>query len=205
MLIRAYMTHGHMQADTDPLQLYETYKHFETFAQKFKIAQASINNLLDYKTYGFTEADLDREFYIDAPELAGLLSKKKNWRLRELIDCYNNAYCGKIGVEYMHIQDRDICNWIRNKFEGLQFEQLSPEKRKLNYERLVWANEFQMFIANIFNTKKRFGLEGCESFIPGLKMSFDSLVEAGVSKVIIGMPHRGRLNVLANVVRKPLE
>jgi 2-oxoglutarate dehydrogenase E1 component len=60
-------------------------------------------------------------------------------------------------------------------------------------------------LANKFNTYKRFGLEGCESFIPGLKMAFDSFVEAGVKKVIIGMPHRGRLNVLGNVVRKPLE
>jgi 2-oxoglutarate dehydrogenase E1 component len=73
MLIRAYMTHGHMLADIDPLQLYETYKHFPTYAAKFKIPQVYLENLLDYKTYGFTEADLEREFYIDAPELAGLL------------------------------------------------------------------------------------------------------------------------------------
>jgi 2-oxoglutarate dehydrogenase E1 component len=70
---------------------------------------------------------------------------------------------------------------------------------------MLWADELQNFLANKFNTMKRFGLEGCESFIPGLKSSFDALVEAGVSKVIIGMPHRGRINVLANVVRKPLE
>lgn len=108
-----------MIADIDPLKLYETYKHFSTFAEKFKIPQVSLNSLLDYKTYGFTESDLDRDFYIDAPELAGLLGKKKNWKLRELIDSYKKAYCGKIGVEYMHIADRDVCNWIRDKFEGL--------------------------------------------------------------------------------------
>lgn len=67
MLIRAYMTHGHMKADIDPLQLYETYKHFPAFAHKFKIPQAQVENLLDYRTYGFTEHDLDREFYVDAP------------------------------------------------------------------------------------------------------------------------------------------
>jgi len=76
---------------------------FETFAQKFKVPQSSLSNLLDYKAYGFTESDLDRDFYIDAPELSGLLRKRKNWKLRELIDSYKNAYCGKIGVEYMHI------------------------------------------------------------------------------------------------------
>jgi len=160
---------------------------------------------LDHKTYGFTEADLDREVYVDVPELAGLLSRKKNWKLRELIDSLKNAYCGKIGVEFMHIMSREQCNWIRDKFEGLQFETAPKESRILNYDRLVWADEFQKFLANKFNTTKRFGVEGCESFIVGLKVAFDSLVDSGVSKVIIGMPHRGRMNVLANVVRKPLE
>lgn len=75
----------------------------------------------------------------------------------------------------------------------------------MNYDRLVWANEFQKFLANKFNTTKRFGVEGCESFIAGLKISFDKLVEHGVSKIVLGMPHRGRMNVLGNVVRKPLE
>jgi len=194
-----------MIADIDPLQLYETYKHFPSYAQKFKIPQASLNNLLDYKTYGFTEADLDREFYVDAPELAGLLGRKKNWKLRELIDSYRKAYCSKIGVEYMHISSREQCNWIRDKFEGLQFESVPASNRILNLDRLYWADEFQNFLANKFNTTKRFGVEGCESFIPGLKVSFDSLVESGVSKVVIGIAHRGRMNILANVVRKPLE
>lgn len=205
MLIRAYQTHGHMMADIDPLQLYESYKHFPSYAQKFKIPQASLNDLLDYKSYGFTEADLDRDIYVDAPELAGLLGRKKNWKLRELIDSYKKAYCAKIGVEYMHISSRDQCNWIRDKFEGLQFEQVPKAKRVLNYDRLLWADEFQKFLANKFNTTKRFGVEGCESVIPGLKVSFDTLVDSGVSKVVIGMPHRGRMNVLGNVVRKPLE
>jgi 2-oxoglutarate dehydrogenase E1 component len=79
------------------------------------------------------------------------------------------------------------------------------EERVLNYDRLVWADEFQKFLANKFNTTKRFGVEGCESFIMGLKVAFDTLVNSQVSKVVIGMPHRGRMNVLGNVVRKPLE
>ncbi len=69
----------------------------------------------------------------------------------------------------------------------------------------MWANELQNFLSSKFNTVKRFGLEGCETFIPGLKTAFDFLVESGVEKVILGMPHRGRLNVLGNVIRKPLE
>lgn len=105
----------------------------------------------------------------------------------------------------MHIADRAQCNWIRDKFEGLQFEKIPNETRILNLDRLMWADQFGLFLANKFNTYKRFGLEGCESFIPGLKVAFDSLVANGVEKVVIGMPHRGRLNVLGNVVRKPLE
>lgn len=180
LLIRAFMTHGHMIADVDPLQLYETYKHFPTFAHKFKIPDSQLTSLVDYKSYGFTEQDLDREFYVDAPELAGLLRKKKTWKLRELIEAYKNAYCGKIGVEYMHIVDRNKCNWIRDRFEGLQYETVPNDKRILNLDRLMWADEFGSFIANKFNTSKRFGLEGCESFIPGLKCAFDTLVENGV-------------------------
>ena len=160
---------------------------------------------MDYKHYGFTEADLDREFYVDIPELAGILSRKKNWKLRDLIDSYKNAYCGKIGVEYMHIPDRETCNWIRNAFEGIQFETISKESRIMNLDRILWAEMFGNFLESKFNTSKRFGLEGCESFIPGLKYATEELKVHGCERVVIGMPHRGRLNVLANVVRKPLE
>lgn len=142
MLIRAYQVHGHLNADVDPLQLYETYKHFPSYAEKFKVPQTAIKGLLDPKTYGFTEADLDREFFVDAPELAGLLSRKKNWKLRELIEAYNKAYCSKIGVEYMHISSREQCNWIRDQFEGALFEKIEAKHRVLNYDRLIWADEF---------------------------------------------------------------
>mmetsp|Transcript_19496 Transcript_19496/g.14177 ORF Transcript_19496/g.14177 Transcript_19496/m.14177 type:complete len:89 (+) Transcript_19496:479-745(+) len=85
---------------------------------KYKWAPPHLTKLVDYKNYGFTEEDLDRTFYIDATELGGLLARKKNWTLRELISAYENAYCSKIGVEFMHIPDRDRCTYIRNKFEG---------------------------------------------------------------------------------------
>lgn len=205
ILIRAFMTHGHLIAHLDPLDLYSTYKQFPDYISKFKIPDPANTKLVDHKYYGFTDEDLEREFYIDAPELAGLLTKKKNWKLKELIDAYKKSYCGKIGVEFMHIPNREECNWIRDKFEGLQFEKVPNSKRIQNLDRLMWADQFGQFISNKFNTSKRFGLEGCESFIPGLKVAFDTLVDNGVEKVIIGMPHRGRLSVLANVVRKPLE
>jgi 2-oxoglutarate dehydrogenase E1 component len=140
LLITAFMTHGHTLSDLDPLKLFESYKHFETFGPKFKEPPQELKQLLDYKYYGFTEEDLNREFYIDATELAGLLRRRKNWKLKELIEAYKNAYCSKIGVEYMHIPNREECNWIRDKFEGLQFIKTPREKKIHDYERLLWAD-----------------------------------------------------------------
>lgn len=87
----------------------------------------------------------------------------------------------------------------------MQYDVVPVHKRKHNFDRLQWAYQFGNFLENKFNTMKRFGLEGCETFIPGLKLLIDELVKFGAEKVIIGMPHRGRLNVLVNVVRKPME
>jgi len=105
----------------------------------------------------------------------------------------------------MHIAHRDQCNWIRNKFELDQFDRWPAEKKLHILDRLLWADEFASFLTTKFGTAKRFGLEGCEAFIPGMKACMDQLVELDASKCIIGMPHRGRLNMLVNVVRKPLE
>lgn len=94
---------------------------------------------------------------------------------------------------------------MRNKFELRHKSELPKEEKKLLLDRLFWADEFASFIAVKFNTMKRFGLEGCEAFIPGMKVAMDVFSKERGEKVIIGMPHRGRLNMLVNVVRKPLE
>jgi 2-oxoglutarate dehydrogenase complex dehydrogenase (E1) component-like enzyme len=88
MLIKAYMSHGHLMADLDPLKLGEVYKDDPSMNSVYKVPNPKLTSLLDYKTYGLTEEDLEKEFYIDAPELAGLLTKKKNWKLMELIQAY---------------------------------------------------------------------------------------------------------------------
>lgn len=100
----------------------------------------------------------------------------------------------------MHIPSVEQCDWIRNRFEFLPQRPLPVEKKKRNFERFMWGIKFAKFIAQKFNTQKRFGLEGLESFIPGLKLCCDTLSEMGAKKIIMGMPHRGRLNVLSNVV-----
>jgi 2-oxoglutarate dehydrogenase E1 component len=133
------------------------------------------------------------------------MAMKKDYTLRELRDTLSNAYCQKIGVEYMHIPSRDQCNWIRDKIETRQFHPTSNEMKIKLLERILYADGFNEFIGNKFNTLKRFGLEGCDSFIPGMKSCNDTLQALGAEKVVVGMPHRGRLSFLANVVRKPLD
>ena len=96
--------------------------------------------------------------------------------MRALIEALSTAYCGKVGVEYMHIPHREQCNWVRNKFELYQYNYFDKEKRTHILDRLLWADEFAQFLATKFNTMKRFGLEGCESFIPGMKSCIDTLV-----------------------------
>lgn len=120
-ILRAYMTHGHLMADTDPLGLKDHYAHEPELAAKFHFPTQDLLDLVNYRKYGFSDADLDRTFHVNAMELGGIFTRQKDWKLRDLIGAYEKAYCHKIGVEFMHIPDREICNWIRNNFEGLQF------------------------------------------------------------------------------------
>jgi 2-oxoglutarate dehydrogenase E1 component len=183
------------------------YRESPTLMKKYLVPSAERDNraLLDYRTYGFTEADLDRTFTIDLPHSGAILASKKQWKLRDLLESYEKAYCGKIGVEFMHLADRDANAWIRNKFESIQYDNVTEERKLKMFDRLNWAHSWGEFLSQKYNTAKRFGLEGCEAFVPGLKFAIDRSVELGGETFIIGMPHRGRLNVLANVVRKPME
>lgn len=201
--VRNFVQNGHLRADLDPLKLKETYG--DTAAEKYSTFTESHAATLDFRHYGFTEKDLDEEFYIDMPDWGGLLASKNKWTLRELNEALHKAYCGKIGAEFMHIPEREICRWIRDKIELRQFQTVSKDERDVMLDRILWTDEFSSFIGTKFNTMKRFGLEGCESMIPGLKAAMDTCVANGAEKATIGMPHRGRLSVLANVLRKPLE
>ena len=104
----------------------------------------------------------------------------------------------------MHIPDRETCRWVRDKIELRQYETINEGERERMLERILWTDEFLGFTGTKFNIMKRFGLEGCESMIPGLKAAMDACVRGGADKATLGMPHRGRLSVLANVLRKPL-
>ena len=125
--------------------------------------------------------------------------------LREILRRLENVYCQHIGVEYMFINNLEQCQWIREKFETPKIMELSIEQKRTLLARLTRSHKFEEFLAKKWSSEKRFGLEGCEVLIPAMKAIIDFSSELGIESIVMGMPHRGRLNVLANVCRKPLE
>ncbi|KAJ1446399.1 thiamine diphosphate-binding protein [Pelagophyceae sp. CCMP2097] len=195
-LIAAYQRRGHEHADLDPLKL---------------LPRKDLSEL-DPATYGFSAADYDRELQLYTPNdsaVAGLLGSADVNRdglttLGELVDFLEQTYCGTIGIEAEHITDLEKLNWLRSRLEVLPTP-LAREERLHVLKELACSEKFEAVLATKFNTAKRFGLEGCEAMIPGLKTMVDEATKFGVTDVILGMPHRGRLNVLCNVVGKPIE
>ncbi|HTV89398.1 MAG TPA: 2-oxoglutarate dehydrogenase E1 component [Stellaceae bacterium] len=181
-LVRAYRVRGHLEADLDPLGLEPRGQHPE----------------LDYRTYGFTEADLDREIFLN-----NILGRERA-TLRELIAQLRAIYCGKIGVEYMHIQVLAERQWIQERFESpAATPRLSGAARREILRVLTLTETFERFLDRRYTGTKRFGIEGAESLMPALEAILRRGAELGIEEFVIGMPHRGRLNVLANFLAKP--
>jgi 2-oxoglutarate dehydrogenase E1 component len=181
-LIRAYRVRGHLEADLDPLGLDKRGPYPE----------------LDYRSYGFSEADLDREIFLN-----NTLARERA-SLRQIIAILRTTYCGKIGVEYMHIQVPAERAWIQQKFETRDRRaQLSLADKKKTLEILTTAETFERFLDRRYTGTKRFGIEGAESLMPALEAILRRGSALGIREFVIGMPHRGRLNVLANFVGKP--
>ena len=182
LLIRAYRIAGHLKADLDPLRLTE---------QKY------IPDL-DPKTYGIEDNDMDKEVFIDGVFGINTIT------IRELINILEKNYCGKIGVQFMHIQDKEQRDWIMNKVENINPDEIFTDKGKQAIlERLTAAEFFETFLDKKYTGTKRFGLEGAESLIPALEQILKYGGKNGIEEVVLGMPHRGRLNVLANFMKKP--
>jgi 2-oxoglutarate dehydrogenase E1 component len=182
MLIRSYRVRGHLEAQLDPLGLQKPKPHAE----------------LTPATYGFTEADMDRPIFLD--HVLG----KEYATLREILAICRASYCGPIGVEFMHIQDPEQKAWIQRRIEGAPWLSAFDRDAKKNILReLTEAEGFEAFCAKKYATTKRFGLEGGESTIPALETVIEIAAAQGVNEITIGMAHRGRLNVLVNVLRKP--
>ncbi|KAF3481418.1 2-oxoglutarate dehydrogenase E1 component [Arthroderma uncinatum] len=196
LLVRAYQARGHHKAKIDPLGIRGEADSFGYSKPKE----------LELSHYGFTEKDLDEEFALGPGILPRFESEsRKKMTLREIIDACEKIYCGSFGVEYIHIPDRVPCDWIRDRIEIPQPYKYSVDEKRRILDRLIWSSSFESFLATKFPNDKRFGLEGCETLVPGMKALIDRSVDYGVKDIVIGMPHRGRLNVLSNVVRKPNE
>jgi 2-oxoglutarate dehydrogenase E1 component len=180
-LIRVYRVRGHLEADLDPLRLEKRGPYPE----------------LDYRGCGFTEADLDREIFIN-----NLLGRERA-KLREIIAILRATYCGTIGVEYMHIQVPAERAWIQERFEKKARPALAASVKKEILRTLTAAETFERFLDRWYTGTKRFGIEGAESLMPALGAILHRGSELGIREFVIGMPHRGRLNVLANFVGKP--
>jgi 2-oxoglutarate dehydrogenase E1 component len=183
MLIRAYRVMGHLAADLDPLGLSERKIHKE----------------LRPETYGFTEADLDRPIFID--KVLGL----EMATVREILKILRRTYCRHIGVEFMHITSPAQKSWIQERIEGRDKDIVfTVEGKRAILNKLIETESFEKFADVRYTGTKRFGLDGAESMVPALEQIIKRGGQLGVKEIVMGMAHRGRLNVLANVMSKPL-
>ena len=180
-LIRAYRARGHLIASLDPLELKERHYHPE----------------LDPTHYGFTDTDYDRTIFING--VLGMQSAT----LRQIVDALRKTYCGTIGVEFLHISDPEEKAWIQERFESSRNQMLAVEEKRSVLQRLTAAESFEKFLHVKYTGTKRFGLDGGESTIAAIERIITRGAQLGVEEVIFGMAHRGRLNVLTNVLGKP--
>ena len=181
-LINAYRIRGHLLADIDPLNM-TSYRASE----------------LDLESFGLTIWDLDRVF------ITGGLHGEKTATLRRILDILRKAYCGKVGIEYRHIQNKDEKEWIRTRVRE-QFVDTVPLANEIKTEllqKLIEAEQFEQFLHKKYLGQKRFSLEGCETVIPMLDQLVNGSADRGVEEIYMGMAHRGRLNVLSNIVGDP--
>ena len=182
MLIRAYRVNGHLIGNLDPLRIAPVRPHPE----------------LDPASYGFTPADLDHQIYID--NVLGLETAS----LRQIIEILRRTYCGTIGFEFMHISSPEQKLWIQERIEGPDKEvEFTVLGKKAILTKLIHAESVERFLDKKYTGTKRFGLEGAELAVPGLEQIIKRGGQLGVKEIVIGMPHRGRLNVLTNVMAKP--
>ncbi len=178
-LINSYRSRGHLMADTDPLE-YTVRKHPD----------------LDITQHGLTLWDLDREFPV------GGFAGEKLMKLRDILGVLRDAYCRRVGVEYMHITDPEQRRWIQERIE-VKHEQPTREEQLHVLGRLNVAEAFETFLQTKYVGQKRFSLEGAETVIALLDAVLAAAAHQQLDEVVVGMPHRGRLNVLANIVGKP--
>jgi 2-oxoglutarate dehydrogenase E1 component len=181
-MVSAYRTIGHFEADLDPMKL----------SPRPPLPQ------LDPNFYDFHDAEMDKPIFIDGVLGLGTASP------RQIVDLLKRTYCGPIGYEFMHITDAEQRDWLQRRIEGPDKEiSFTPEGKKAILNKLIEGEGFEKFAAARFVGTKRFGLDGAESTIPALEQIIKRGGQLGVKEIVLGMSHRGRLNVLVNVMAKP--
>ncbi|XP_026815301.1 2-oxoglutarate dehydrogenase, mitochondrial isoform X7 [Rhopalosiphum maidis] len=193
-IIRSYQVRGHFVSQIDPLGF--------TNADLVNARKKGRPHDVVLRQHSIEEADMERVFKLPSTTFIG--GKENALPLKEILNRLENTYCRSIGVEFMFINSLEQCNWIRQRMETPGIMEMEKEQKRLILARLTRATGFESFLARKWSSEKRFGLEGCEILIPAMKQVIDKSTEYGVESVIMGMPHRGRLNVLANICRKPL-
>lgn len=183
LLIRTYRVRGHLAANLDPLGL----------------AKREMPEDLRTEYYGFADADIDRPVY-----LGGTMGYE--WAtIRQLVDTLRRNYCGNVGLEYMHIVDVEERRFLQDRMEGQDKAiEFTPDGKKAILNKVIEAEQWEKFLGRKYVGTKRFGLDGGESMIPALESVIKYGGAMGVNEIVFGMAHRGRLNVLANVMGKPL-
>ncbi|MCO6184892.1 2-oxoglutarate dehydrogenase E1 component [Rhizobium sp. L1K21] len=183
MMIRAYRMRGHLHAQLDPLGIAAPVEDF---------------NELSPENYGFTPADYDRPIFID--NVLGL----EYATINQMLDILKRTYCSTLGVEFMHISDPEIKGWIQARIEGPdKGVEFTPNGKKAILQKLIEAEGYEQFLDVRYKGTKRFGLDGGESLIPALEQIIKRGGNLGLKEIVLGMAHRGRLNVLTNVMGKP--
>lgn len=199
-IVRAYQIRGHLVADLDPLEINSA----TIDAEDEEEMRSKLLATYKYHTlYNLAEPDMNRLFQL--PPTTYIAGDGHQLTLKEIIDRLENIYCRNIGVEYMFINNLEQCDWIKKHFELPNIMDMTNDEKRTLMARLIRSTRFEEFLARKWSSEKRFGLEGCEVLIPAMKRVIDMSSALGVDSFVIGMPHRGRLNVLANVCRKPLE
>ncbi len=183
MLIRAYRVRGHLDANLDPLGLVVSERHPE----------------LDPAYYGFTEADFDRPIFLD-----NALGKEQ-MTVREIVDFLRRTYASNIGYEFMHIQVPEQRAWLQVRIEDPEYQlRYSAASKRAILQQLTAAEGLERFLGIKYTGTKRFGVDGAESLIAAMEAIVDRAAQKGVEEIVIGMPHRGRLNILVNTLKKPM-